>query len=170
MNTPGRDEVSANRLYGFERVTLQHVLFRPAMGHDAEILAPSGPSFGYDAASHAPSRAFRGREAALRHRSPSRLWGGGAMDLGQWGVFYFTDVLTLVQLTELAQHTEQLGYTALWYPEVLGYESLALGSFLLTQTTRLVIASGIANMYARDAAAAKQGQHTLAKLSGGRFL
>jgi probable F420-dependent oxidoreductase len=92
------------------------------------------------------------------------------MDLGTWGVFYFTDVLTPAQLTELAQRTEQLGYTVLWYPEVLGYESFALGSFLLTQTTRLVIASGIANMYARDATTAKQGQHTLAKLSGGRFL
>jgi probable F420-dependent oxidoreductase len=92
------------------------------------------------------------------------------MDLGTWGVFYFTDVLTPAQLTELAQRTEQLGYAALWYPEVLGYESFALGSFLLTQTTRLVIASGIANIYARDATTAKQGQHTLAKLSGGRFI
>jgi probable F420-dependent oxidoreductase len=92
------------------------------------------------------------------------------MNLGTLGVFCFTDALTPAQLTELAQHTERLGYAALWYPEVLGYESFALGSFLLTQTTRLVIASGIANIYARDATAAKQGQHTLAKLSGGRFL
>jgi alkanesulfonate monooxygenase SsuD/methylene tetrahydromethanopterin reductase-like flavin-dependent oxidoreductase (luciferase family) len=92
------------------------------------------------------------------------------MNLGILGVFCFTDALTPAQLTELAQRTEQLGYAALWYPEVLGYESFALGSFLLTQTTRLVIASGIANIYARDATAAKQGQHTLAKLSGGRFL
>jgi probable F420-dependent oxidoreductase len=92
------------------------------------------------------------------------------MDLGTLGVFCFTDALTPAQLTELAQHTERLGYSALWYPEVLGYESFALGSFLLTQTTRLVIASGIANIYARDPTAAKQGQHTLAKLSGGRFL
>jgi probable F420-dependent oxidoreductase len=92
------------------------------------------------------------------------------MHLGQWGVFCFTDALTPAQLIELAQRTEQLGYAALWYPEVLGYESFALGSFLLTQTTRLVVASGIANIYARDATAAKQGQHTLAKLSGGRFL
>jgi probable F420-dependent oxidoreductase len=92
------------------------------------------------------------------------------MDLGTLGVFCFTDALTPAQLTELAQHTERLGYSALWYPEVLGYESFALGSFLLTQTTRLVIASGIANIYARDPTAAKQGQHTPAKLSGGRFL
>jgi probable F420-dependent oxidoreductase len=92
------------------------------------------------------------------------------MDLGRWGVFCFTDALTPVQLTMLAQRTEQLGYAALWYPEVLGYESFALGSFLLARTTRLIVASGIANIYARDATAAKQGQHTLAKVSGGRFL
>jgi probable F420-dependent oxidoreductase len=92
------------------------------------------------------------------------------MDLGRLGVFCFTDALTPAQLIELAQRTEQLGYAALWYPEALGYESFALASFLLTQTTTLIIASGIANIYARDATAAKQGQHTLARLSGGRFL
>jgi len=92
------------------------------------------------------------------------------MDLGRLGVFCFTDALTPVQLIELAQRTEQLGYAALWYPEALGYESFALASFLLTQTTTLIIASGIANIYARDATTAKQGQHTLARLSGGRFL
>jgi hypothetical protein len=80
------------------------------------------------------------------------------MNLGTQGVFCFTDALTPVQLTELVQRTEQLGYAALWYPEVLGYESFALGSFLMTQTETLIIASGIANIYARDATAAKQGQ------------
>jgi probable F420-dependent oxidoreductase len=92
------------------------------------------------------------------------------MDLGKLGVFCFTDALTPTQLIDLAQQTERLGYGALWYPEVLSYESFSLGSFLLTQTQTLVIASGIANIYARDATAAKQGQHTLCKLSGGRFL
>jgi probable F420-dependent oxidoreductase len=92
------------------------------------------------------------------------------MELGKLGVFCFTDALTPAQLTELAQQTERLGYAALWYPEVFGYESFALGSFLLHQTETLIIASGIANIYARDATAAKQGQHTLATCSGGRFL
>jgi probable F420-dependent oxidoreductase len=92
------------------------------------------------------------------------------MELGKLGVFCFTDALTPAQLIELARHTERLGYAALWYPEVLSYESFALGSFLLHQTETLIIATGIANIYARDATAAKQGQHTLAKLSGGRFL
>jgi probable F420-dependent oxidoreductase len=92
------------------------------------------------------------------------------MNLGRLGVFCFTDALTPAQLTELVQQTERLGYAALWYPEVLSYESFALGSFLLTRTKTLIVASGIANIYARDATAAKQGQHTLAKLSGGRFV
>ena len=92
------------------------------------------------------------------------------MDLGRKGVFWFTDALTSAQLVELAQRTEELDYTALWYPEALGYESFSLGSFLLSHTDKLIVASGIANIYARDAAATKQGQHTLAKLYGGRFL
>jgi probable F420-dependent oxidoreductase len=92
------------------------------------------------------------------------------MELGKLGVFCFTDALTPAQLTELAQQTEHLGYAALWYPEVFSYESFALGSFLLHQTETLIIASGIANIYARDATAAKQGQHTLAMCFGGRFL
>ena len=92
------------------------------------------------------------------------------MELGKLGVFCFTDALTPAQLTELAQHAERLGYAALWYPEVLSYESFSLGSFLLNQTENLIIAAGIANIYARDATAAKQGQHSLAKFSGGRFL
>src|SRR5437868_15231874 len=92
------------------------------------------------------------------------------MELGQKGVFCFTDTLSPAQLIELAQRTEQLGYAALWYPEALSYESFSLGGFLLAHTKTLVVASGIANIYARDAAATKQGQHSLAKLYGGRFL
>src|SRR6476660_7117786 len=92
------------------------------------------------------------------------------MELGKKGVFWFTDTLSPVQLIELAQRTEELGYDVLWYPEALSYECFSLGSFLLANSKQLNIASGIANIYARDAAATKQGQHTLAKLSGGRFL
>lgn len=92
------------------------------------------------------------------------------MELGKLGVWCFTDTLTPAQLTELAQPTERLGYAALWYPEALSYESFSLGSFLLHQTETLIIATGIANIYARDATAAKWGQHTLAKCYGGRFL
>ena len=92
------------------------------------------------------------------------------MELGKIGVWCSTDALTTDQLTELAQRTEQLGYGTLWYPESRGHEAFAIGSFLLQQTSSLILATGIANIYARDATTAKQGQHTLAKISGGRFL
>jgi probable F420-dependent oxidoreductase len=92
------------------------------------------------------------------------------MDLGKLGVWCYTDPLTPAQLAELAQHSEKLGYGALWYVEAAGYEAFSLGSFLLSQTETLVVGSGIANIYARDATAAKQGQHSLARFSGGRFL
>ena len=46
------------------------------------------------------------------------------MDLGQKGVFWFTDTLTSTQLVELAQRTEELGYAALWYPDVAGLRLL----------------------------------------------
>lgn len=92
------------------------------------------------------------------------------MELRKLGVFCFTDALTPAQLTELAQRTESLGYAALWYPEVLSYESFSLAGFLLHETETLIVASGIANIYARDATAAKQGQHTLARLYNGRFI
>ena len=92
------------------------------------------------------------------------------MELGRLGVWCITDALTPEQLTELAQRTERLGYGALWYVEAVSYEAFALASFLLNQTETLIVASGIANIYARDATSAKQGQHSLAKFSGGRFL
>ena len=92
------------------------------------------------------------------------------MELGKLGVWCFTDELTPEQLTELAQRTERLGYGALWYVEAVSYEAVALASFLLNQTETLIVASGIANIYARDATSAKQAQHSLAKFSGGRFL
>ena len=92
------------------------------------------------------------------------------MDIGKLGVWISLHGLDSTQLTDTAQQVESLGYGALWYPEARGYESFALGSYLLGQTRTLVMATGIANIYARDAVTMKQGQHTLAKLSGGRFL
>ena len=92
------------------------------------------------------------------------------MEFGKLGVWCSTHGLNLSQLTDLVQRTERLGYAALWYPEARGHESFSLGSFLLSRTETLIIATGIANIYARDATAMKQGQHTLAELSGGRFL
>jgi len=78
--------------------------------------------------------------------------------------------LTADQLVELARRIEELGYSTLWYPEAFNYEPLALGGYLLGHTEKLIVASGIANIYARDAAASVMGHNTLNALYGGRFV
>jgi probable F420-dependent oxidoreductase len=92
------------------------------------------------------------------------------MQLGKLGIWSPTDLLTPPELIDLARRSERLGYAALWIPESRGHEPFALSGFLLSHTERLIVATGIANIYARDAVTARLGQHTLAKLSGGRFL
>ena len=47
---------------------------------------------------------------------------------------------------------------------------MALGGFLLDETDRLGLASGIANIYARDAFSAMTGHNTLNGLNGDRFV
>jgi len=92
------------------------------------------------------------------------------MQLGKIGVWYFTETLTAAQAAEAAQRIESLGYGAFWIPEAIGRHPFAHAAWLLAKTERLVVATGIANIYARDAAATAAAQKTLAEQSGGRFL
>jgi probable F420-dependent oxidoreductase len=86
------------------------------------------------------------------------------------GIWCATNVLDHAALAALAVGVERRGYDMLWYPESLSYECLALGGYLLSQTSRLTVASGIANIYARDAVTAAQGHDSLNSLHGGRFI
>jgi probable F420-dependent oxidoreductase len=92
------------------------------------------------------------------------------MQLGRTGVWFSTNRLSPAQLVELAGRVEALGYGTLWHPESLGWESISLGAFLLANTTRLVIGSSIANIYARDAVTSRQALRTLGAFSGGRYV
>ena len=42
---------------------------------------------------------------------------------------------------------------AIWFPEVIGRDALVNAALLLTGTEKIVLATGIANIYARDAMA-----------------
>jgi probable F420-dependent oxidoreductase len=86
------------------------------------------------------------------------------------GVWCATNVLNAAELADLAANVERRGYDTLWYPESLSYESMAMGGFLLGHTSRLQIASGIANIYARDPITSAQGHDALNRLYGGRFV
>jgi probable F420-dependent oxidoreductase len=71
---------------------------------------------------------------------------------------------------ETARELEELGYGALWFGEAFGREALTNAGLLLAGTKRMIIAIGIANIYARDALAMSGGQKTLAEAYPNRFL
>src|SRR5260370_36109267 len=93
---------------------------------------------------------------------------GSAMQLGKLGVWAAMDGLTAAEGAAFAQRVEGWGYPALWLPESRGRNVLVHSSWLLANTTRLVIALGIAHIYARDAMAMANGQRAFADQSGGR--
>jgi probable F420-dependent oxidoreductase len=92
------------------------------------------------------------------------------MQLGRLGVWTWLDALPAAEAAAFAKQVEAWGYSALWVPEAIGRDPFALLGFLAASTSRLILATGIANLYARDAVAMRAAQLTLAELSGGRFL
>ena len=70
-----------------------------------------------------------------------------------------------------AAEIESLGFKTLWIPESLGSkEVFAHAGLLLAATRTLVVASGIANIWARDAIAMANGARTLVEAYPDRFL
>jgi probable F420-dependent oxidoreductase len=73
-------------------------------------------------------------------------------------------------LVHFADALVERGYDSFWLPELIGREPIATAGYLLGRTRRLSIATGIANVYARDAIAMAQARESLTELSGGRFM
>jgi probable F420-dependent oxidoreductase len=71
---------------------------------------------------------------------------------------------------ETAAELEQLGFAAIWFPESIGREALTNAALLLHATSRIVVATGIANIYARDPVTVSAAQKTLAEAFPARFL
>ena len=92
------------------------------------------------------------------------------MKLGRLGVWYSTDKLNGTQLADLMRVVEGGGYSAFWYPESRGYESMSLAAYLLSNSTKLTIGSSIANIYARDPFTAQRATVSLNNIYGGRFI
>lgn len=93
-----------------------------------------------------------------------------AMRLTDLGVWAATDGLSAADASAFAKRVESWGYGALWIPEAVGREVFSASAWLLANTSRLIVASGIANIYARDPFSAAAAQKGLNEQSGGRFL
>jgi len=90
--------------------------------------------------------------------------------LGKLGVWTSLDTLTAAEAVYATQRIEALGYSMLWMPEAVGRDPFSLISFLASKTSRLVLATGIANLYARDAMTMNSLRQSVGELSGGRFV
>jgi probable F420-dependent oxidoreductase len=94
------------------------------------------------------------------------------MQLGSVGVWIGAlAVAPTVEARPAAREIDELGYDTLWYPEGLGTrESFTNGAVLLAATERIGVASGIANIWGRDAVAAANAARVLADAFDDRFL
>jgi probable F420-dependent oxidoreductase len=94
------------------------------------------------------------------------------MDLGRVGVWLGPLSLRAAAETRaLVRELEELGYSAIWFGEGVGTkEALTQAATLLAWTEHAVVATGIANIYARDPMATANGARTLADAYPGRFL
>jgi probable F420-dependent oxidoreductase len=93
-----------------------------------------------------------------------------AMHITKLGVWAATDNLSASKAAEFARQVEAWGYGALWIPEGLGRELFSASAWLLANTKTLILASGIANIYARDPLSSASAQMGLNEQSDGRFL
>jgi probable F420-dependent oxidoreductase len=93
------------------------------------------------------------------------------MQLGAFGIWNFQlDILPASRMQETAAEFEELGYGTLWFGEATGREAFTKAALLLAGTKRMIIATGIANIYGRDPVTMSAAQKTLAEAYPNRFL
>jgi probable F420-dependent oxidoreductase len=93
------------------------------------------------------------------------------MDVGRVGIWTAQiDLQPAALAREVAAELDGLGYGALWVPEAVGRDAIGHAGVLLDATERLVLATGVANVYNRLPTVTAMAQRLLADDSGGRFL
>ena len=91
-------------------------------------------------------------------------------EIGRLGVWTWLDGFSAPEAADFANQIEEWGYSALWIPEAVGRDPFPLIGYLAARTTELVFATGIANIYARDAMTSKALLKTCGELAPGRFV
>lgn len=93
------------------------------------------------------------------------------MDIGKLGLWTFSfELQPATQAKELAAQIEELGFPTVWIPEAMGREALTHSALLLGATKKLIIATGIANIWGRDPMSMANAQRTLTEAYPDRFL
>ena len=99
----------------------------------------------------------------------AREWADRLGAVGVWT--HDVERMSAASARDYVRAIESLGFKTLWIPESLGSkEAFAHASLLLGATKKLVIATGIANIWARDPVAMANGARTLVDAYPDRFL
>ena len=93
-----------------------------------------------------------------------------SMSLGKLGVWSFIDTYSATEALNFARQIEAWGYSALWLPEAVGRDPFSTIGYLVANTKTLIYATGIANIYARDAMSLNAIRHTLSEIAPDRFI
>ncbi len=91
-------------------------------------------------------------------------------EIGRLGVWSWLDAFSAPEAAAFARRIEGWGYSALWIPEAVGRDPFSFIGYLAAATERLVLATGIANIYARDAMTLKAIHKTVSELAPDRFV
>jgi probable F420-dependent oxidoreductase len=93
------------------------------------------------------------------------------MHLTHRGIWTHTlDLVPATQAVEIVSELEALGFGAVWLPEVAGRDPLIGAAMYLGGTERIVLATGIASIYARDGLATASAHRTLTEAFPDRFV
>jgi probable F420-dependent oxidoreductase len=93
------------------------------------------------------------------------------IDVGRIGIWTSAfEMQPSAAAKEATQQLEALGYPIVWLNEATGRDPFVMASLLLSATSTIKVATGIANVYARDAMTTAACQKTLAEAFPGRFL
>ena len=92
------------------------------------------------------------------------------MELGKIGIWGWLDHLSAPEVAQFVQRAEGWGYSALWIPEAVGRDPFALIGYLVARTERMIFATGIANIYARDPMGTKAIWKTISEMAPNRFI
>lgn len=93
------------------------------------------------------------------------------IDIGRVGIWTSAlEVQPAEQARLVAQELEAMGFPIVWINETTGRDPFVLSTMLLAATSELKLATGIANVYARDALTMSASQKSLSEAFPGRFL
>ncbi|MGZ4703458.1 MAG: LLM class F420-dependent oxidoreductase [Acidimicrobiales bacterium] len=94
-----------------------------------------------------------------------------SVDPGRVGLWtHVLDAMPMAAAQEQVSELAELGFGAVWIPEAVGRDPMAASALLLAGSPDIVVGTGIASIWARDAMAMAASHKTITEAFPGRFL